>query len=201
LRLRLLSLAPLVALAACGGGAAPPPPVARATAAPAAEGLVPLSSRDSGMPPGHPTTAPGAMPSLPPGHPPIGGANPRAGTDPHGNLAGTGPVSSAGSITGLITVAPKLQASARGVLYVIAKRGASTVAARRVDDPTFPFTFEISGADAMAPGVGFEGPLDVIARVSRSGDAIPAKGDIEGVARDVKVPAKGVAIRIETVRQ
>jgi hypothetical protein len=194
--MRRLSLAPLVALAACSGASAPPPPVARATASPASDDLRPLSSRDSGgplVPP--PAATPGAAPSLPPGHPPIGGA------DPHGNVATGGPVKSAGSITGSITIAPKLRSGPSDVLYVMAKRGPSTIAVRRVDKPSFPFAFEISGVDAMVSGIGFEGPVDVVARLSKTGDAIPSKGDLEGTARNVKVPAKGVSITIDSVRQ
>ncbi len=208
MRTRLLALASLVALAACGGSSAPPPPVARATASPAPDDLRPLSSRDSSVPPVPESehAAPGAAQSLPPGHPPVGGGDPtggdpHGGPDPHGNVAAAGPVRSAGSITGSISVAPKLRSGSGGVLYVIAKRGASTIAVRRVDRPAFPFAFEISGADTMSPGIAFEGPLDVVARLSSSGDAIPAKGDIEGAARNVKVPARGVSITIDTVRQ
>jgi hypothetical protein len=205
LRMRLLSLASgaaLVALAACSGSA-PPPPVARATAAPASDDLRPLSSRDAGGPVVTPSadTAPSANPSLPPGHPPIGGGGPHGAPDPHGNVAAAGPVISAGSIKGSISIAPKLRPGPAGVLYVIAKREGATIAVRRVDKPSFPYAFEISDADSMTPGIRFEGPLDVIARLSRSGDAIPAKGDIEGAARGVKVPARGVSITIDTVRQ
>lgn len=189
MRSRLLSLTSLVVLAACSGASAPPPPVARATASPATDDLRPLSSREGG-----------AAQALPPGHPPVAN-DPHAGPDPHGNVAAHGPVRSTGSVTGTITVAPRLQAGATDVLYVIAKRGAATIAVRRVEKPRFPFAFEISAADAMTPGAGFEGPLDVIARISRSGDAIPAKGDIEGATRNVEVPAKGVSITIDTVRQ
>jgi hypothetical protein len=198
--MRLLSLAPLVALAACSGASAPPPPVARATASPATDDLRPLSSRDGSVPLVPPPAdaapaAPGPGQSLPPGHPPIDAAN------PHGNMVTGGQLRSAGSITGTITIAPKLQAGTSDVLYVIAKRGASTIAVRRFDKPSFPFAFEISGADTMMSGIGFEGPVDVLARVSRTGDAIPSKGDIEGTTRNVKVPAKGVSITIDTVRQ
>jgi hypothetical protein len=73
---------------------------------------------------------------------------------------------------------------------------------RRVDKPSFPFAFEISAGDAMMMGGGsFEGPVDVVARLSRTGDAIPAKGDLEGVAKNVKVPSKNVKLTIDTVRQ
>jgi hypothetical protein len=192
---------PLVlALAACGGATNPPPPVATTTPARSADDLSPMSSRDTR--PAAPVGAASALPgpadtsaSLPPGHPPLGAP------DPHGNVAGAGPTKSAGSVTGTITLAPTLKASASDVLYLIAKKGKTTLAVRKVDKPAFPFAFEISGGDAMMSGIAFEGPVDVIARVSRTGDAIPAKGDLEGTAKNVTVPAKGVSLTIDSVRQ
>jgi cytochrome c-type biogenesis protein CcmH len=82
----------------------------------------------------------------------------------------------------------------------MAKKGTATLAVRRVEKPSFPFEFEISGGDAMMAGGTFEGPVDVVARLSRTGDAIPAKGDLEGVARSVKVPSRAVRLTIDTVR-
>ena len=43
--------------------------------------------------------------------------------------------------------------------------------------------------------------MDVVARLSRTGDAIPSKGDAEGTARALKVPSKGVSLTIDSVRQ
>jgi len=85
-------------------------------------------------------------------------------------------------------------------MYVMAKKGTATLAVRRVDKPSFPFTFEIAGGDAMMGGAAFEGPVDVVARVSKTGDAIPAKGDLEGVAKGVRVPSEGVSLTIDSVR-
>jgi hypothetical protein len=42
--------------------------------------------------------------------------------------------------------------------------------------------------------------VDVVARVSRTGDAIPAKGDLEGTAKGVAVPSKDVKLTIDSVR-
>ena len=53
----------------------------------------------------------------------------------------------------------------------------------------------------MMAGIDFVGPVDVVARLSKTGDAIPAKGDLEGVARAVKIPATGVKLTIDSVRQ
>ena len=125
--------------------------------------------------------------SLPFGHPLIGEPAPGA--------------KSAGSIDGTIALSPALRLGPSDVLYVMAKKGTATLAVRRVETPSFPFVFEISAGDAMMGGGAFAGPVDVVARVSRSGDAIPAKGDLEGIAKNVKVPSKNVRLTIDTVRQ
>jgi hypothetical protein len=140
------------------------------------------------LPPGHPPLEGGATPeaTLPAGHPPIGEPAPGA--------------KSAGAIVGTIALAPKLKSNASDVLYVMAKKGTATLAVRRVEKPSFPFPFEISGGDAMMGGGAFEGPVDVVARLSRTGDAIPVKGDLEGVTKNVKVPSRAVTVTIDTVR-
>ena len=203
--LRALPL--LAVLAACGGASSPPPPVATATPSRTADDLRPMSSRDSGgATTAAPTTAPGPVdsnPALPPGHPPIEGTPAPAATLPAGHPPVGEPApgtSSAGTIAGTISLSPKLKTSPSDVLYVMAKKGTATLAVRRVEKPSFPFEFEISGGDAMMGGGSFEGPVDVVARLSRTGDAIPAKGDLEGIARNVKVPSKAVKLTIDTVR-
>jgi len=179
----------LLALAACGGSSAPPPPVATATPSRPADDLRPMSSREGGAT--RAATAPAgpadAQAPLPAGHPPVG--EPASGA------------ASAVGIAGTIALSPKLKVGPSDVLYVMAKKGTATLAVRRVDKPSFPFAFEISGGDAMMGGASFEGPVDVVARVSRTGDAIPAKGDLEGVAKNVKVPSKSVQLTIDSVRQ
>ena len=101
-------------------------------------------------------------------------------------------------------MAASLQARARGgVLFVIARSAASKqiVAVRREDAAAFPFPFRISGGDAMIAGTAFAGPLDITARLSKSGDAVAAKGDLEGVARGVNVGASDVVLTLDTVHE
>jgi hypothetical protein len=167
-----------------------------------------MSSREGATPAGATATAaPGpvdASATLPPGHPPIEGAPATEAALPSGHPPiGAAPASatSAGTISGTITLSARLQAAPSDVLYVMAKKGTATLAVRRVDKPTFPFAFEISGGDAMMGGSSFQGPVDVVARLSKTGDAIPTKGDLEGVARNVKVPSKDVRLTIDTVRR
>lgn len=204
MRILLRSLALLVVVAGCGGAQNPPPPVATATPATSAGDVQPLSSREAAQAPtasGGASVDPNA--TLPPGHPPIsgGGSAATAAADPHGNVATAGLAKSAGSITGTISLSPKLESSPSDVLYVMAKKGKTTLAVKRVSQPAFPYDFEVSGTDSMMGGVDFVGPVDLVARVSRTGDAIPAKGDLEGLATGVKIPATAVKLTIDSVRQ
>jgi cytochrome c-type biogenesis protein CcmH len=166
-----------------------PLPPSDAEAAPPSS-LRPLTSRDrSGS---AESAAPAADSSLPPGHPPIDAAPP----------ASTG--ADTGSVAGTIAVAPPLQSRASGgVLFVIARTGADRriVAVRREDNVTFPFKFGISGRDAMIAGTTFAGPLEVTARLSKSGDAVAARGDLEGTVRGVAVGATDVKITLDTVHE
>lgn len=178
-----------LALAACDSkDERMPAPPADGGSAPANSGLRPLTSRDG---------APDSLPvpsgdSLPPGHPPVG-------ERPSGSSASGPPV------TGTITVSPRVadRVVPHEVLFIVARSAATrqVLAVRKEEGPRFPFAFEISGADAMVEGTAFTGPFDITARISKSGDAIPASGDIEGFARGVATGATGVAISLDSVRQ
>jgi hypothetical protein len=53
----------------------------------------------------------------------------------------------------------------------------------------------------MIAGTTFAGPLEVTARLSKSGDAVAAKGDLEGSVRGVAVGATDVKITLDTVHE
>lgn len=150
-----------------------------------------MTSRDRSGP-AETGAAPVADSSLPPGHPPVDGAPP------------PGTATDTGSVAGTIAVAPSLRSRASGgVLFVIARSAADRriLAVRREDNVTFPFQFRISGRDAMIAGTTFAGPLDVTARLSKSGDAVAATGDLEGTARGIAVGAEDVQVTLDSVRQ
>jgi len=175
-------------LSSCREKPAPPPDGGSAPAS----SLRPLTSRDRS---GSAATSAAPLPdaSLPPGHPPIDAAPPPDAA-----------ASDGASIAGTITVAPNLQSrAAGGVLFVIARSAADhrLLAVRREDNVKFPFKFRISGQDAMIAGTAFAGPLDVTARLSKSGDAVAAKGDIEGTARGLRVGAEDVKVTLDTVHE
>ncbi len=140
--------------------------------------------REEAAPPSPPAATAGV---LPPGHPPVAGAAPAA----------AGP-----AISGSVSCAPALGGCSGAALYIIARSAGSQqiVAVRKQEAPRFPLRFSISGADAMTEGTAFEGPLDLTARLSLAGDAIPAKGDVEGTVRGVMPRANEVAILLDTVR-
>jgi cytochrome c-type biogenesis protein CcmH len=169
---------------------APPPPAATAQGD---DTLRPLSSRDGAMSSAPaPTDGASAAPgSLPPGHPPLtdGAAPPPVVHD--------GP-----SISGTIEAGAAYKTKiSGGALFLIARNAKNQiVAVRRTEDVALPQKFQISGADAMTVGTSFEGALDVTARWSQRGDAMPAPGDVEGVARGVAVGATNVKIVLSTVR-
>jgi cytochrome c-type biogenesis protein CcmH len=179
--------AALLALAVSGCSAerpaAAPPPVREASPA-AALGLRPLTSRDEAKP----FEATGAAPpdTLPPGHPARGAARENA-------------------LTGTVSIAPAIasRTSPTDVLYLIARSRATNavVAVRRDEGVTFPHAFELSAADAMVAGQPFVGPFDITARLSKTGDALPARGDLEGTAPAVADGAKTVSVVIEKVRE
>jgi len=75
------------------------------------------------------------------------------------------------------------------------------VAVSREKKVRFPHSFQISAADQMMEGTAFTGPFDVTARISRTGDAITGKGDLEGTVKGVAAGARGVSITIDSVRQ
>ncbi len=184
-----------VVASSCGGGEKPAPPADEGSSPPAS--LRPLTSRDRVAPPA--AGSPTSDSTLPPGHPPID-AEPSGAAPPPAMTAAAG----GASVAGTITVAPTLQSRAGGaVLFVIARAGADRhiVAVRRENGVTFPFAFRISGADAMTAGTSFSGPLEITARLSKTGDAIATKGDIEGVQKGVAVGAKDVKIVLDTVHE
>ncbi len=114
-----------------------------------------------------------------------------------------------GKLSGTITVAPALagQVSATDTLYIIARTqpAGPPTAVKRIVNPHFPVKYVLGPEDAMFQGTpGFEagGKLMVLARLSKSGNAIAAAGDLEGTfAKNPAHPgAGGVDVKIDHVR-
>ncbi len=85
-----------------------------------------------------------------------------------------------------VNLTPALAASSSGdaTLFIIARRGTAgpplAVIRRRASE--IPLAVTLSDADAMLPGMTLTtgGPLNLIARISKSGQPTPASGDLFG---------------------
>jgi cytochrome c-type biogenesis protein CcmH len=93
-------------------------------------------------------------------------------------------------VTAAVSLAPTLAATAPpdATLFVVARAVDGTpaplaVARHRTDE--LPLTVRLDDSMAMVPGntISTAGSIIVVARVSRSGDAMPAPGDLEGRSR------------------
>jgi cytochrome c-type biogenesis protein CcmH len=153
--------------------------------------MLPLAACSDGRTAAPAPPAPAASAATPPaalpaGHPPVG-------------------TPAAGGVAGTLTLAASAATAAREAraVFVIARAGKDRqiVAVRKIDAPVFPLAFALSPQDAMSHGTPFAGPLEITARLSRSGDAAPAAGDVEGVALSVAADAKDVTIELGTVRR
>ena len=112
----------------------------------------------------------------------------------------------AGSVSGRVMLSPGLAAKAgpQDTLFIIARalngpRIPLAVLRRRVAD--LPTDFALDDALAMSPELKLSAFSEVVvtARISKSGNAISQRGDLQGVSPTVKVGARGVAILIDSV--
>ena len=112
------------------------------------------------------------------------------------------------AITGTVALAPALQAKvAPGDTVFIFVRAVGgppmPLAVSRKKAGELPLRFALDDSMAMVPGTRLSAfpSLVVGARISKSGLATPAAGDLEGQSAPVKPGARGVAIEIITERK
>ena len=65
-----------------------------------------------------------------------------------------------------------------------------------------PFTFSLDDSMAMSPEMKMSNFADIVvgARVTKSGNATPQSGDLEGASKPVKIGANGIAVVIDSTR-
>ena len=125
-------------------------------------------------------------------------ADPKAGKDAAASHGAT--------IQGTVDVAPALKGKvAPGdaiFLFARAAGGGAPVAAIRATEVKFPMNFELNDTMAMNPDNRLSNfkEVNVVVRVSKSGDPMGAAGDLEGSLGNVKVGAKGVKLVIDKVK-
>ena len=108
------------------------------------------------------------------------------------------------SVEGHIQVSPKIQLPSQGVLFVFARskgtKSGPPAAVVRIVNPKFPLDFKLGPQNAMIPDIPFQGPFDIVARFSPSGDVMQKKGSFEGRAPSklgVKVGDKDIHVIID----
>ena len=104
-----------------------------------------------------------------------------------------------------ITDELKAEASPETVIFIFAIGGSEDsrvpLAAMRATVAELPLAFELDDSMAMIPAMRLSNVSEVVltARVSHSGDAIAASGDLQGVLEGVKVGTLDNQLLIDTI--
>jgi cytochrome c-type biogenesis protein CcmH len=111
------------------------------------------------------------------------------------------------AITGKVVMGPGLagKGSATDTLFVFAREANGPpmpVAIVRATKKDLPFTFRLDDSNSMMPSrkLSDVGTVVIVARLSKSGKAMPESGDLEGMSQPVKPGTDGVTIVIDRER-
>lgn len=124
---------------------------------------------------------------------------------PRSSSAASAPAAAA-AVSGTVSLTASLRtrASPEDTVFVFARavdgpRMPLALMRRQVKD--LPLNFRLDDAMAMAPGANLSSAQKVIvgARISKSGQAMPQAGDLEGLSAPVAVGAKDLRIEIDRV--
>jgi cytochrome c-type biogenesis protein CcmH len=146
--------------------------------------------------------APGAVSAnAGPSASPSGGAADGIGTPPRSAAAADG-----GAIVGRVSLDPKLRerAAAGDAVFIFARAvngPRMPLAVSRTTAGALPYAFRLDDSMAMTPATPLSSASEVVveARVSKSGSATPAPGDLRGTSEPVKPGARDVLIVINDV--
>ena len=110
----------------------------------------------------------------------------------------------AGSVQGIVRLAPSVAAKAAptDTVFVFARaasgsRAPLAIVKAQVKDLPLSFTLDDSSAMAPAMNLSSQAEVQIVARVSKSGNATPQAGDLEGASATVSNRASGLVIVID----
>jgi cytochrome c-type biogenesis protein CcmH len=125
--------------------------------------------------------------------------------DKGGAAKGQAPQGTA-AISGMVTVSKALLAqvgpSDQVFIFAQAPQGPRMpIASMKIDAMQLPYRFTLDDSVSMSPNDKLSNHAEVMisARVSKSGEAMPKSGDLQGKVGPVKLGQKGVTIVIDTV--
>jgi cytochrome c-type biogenesis protein CcmH len=111
------------------------------------------------------------------------------------------------AISGKVSIAPSLagKGSATDTLFVFAREMSGPpmpVAIVRATKKDLPFTFRLDDSTSMMPSrkLSDVGTVVIVARLSKSGQAMPQSGDLEGTSQPVSPGTEGVTVVIDRER-
>ena len=111
------------------------------------------------------------------------------------------------AISGKVIMGPSLagKGSATDTLFVCAREVSGPpmpVAIVRATKKDLPFTFRLDDSTSMMPSrkLSDVGTVVIVARLSKSGKAMPESGDLEGISQPVKPGVDGITIVIDRER-
>ena len=117
------------------------------------------------------------------------------------------PIGQSLAISGTVSIAPSLagKGSATDTLFVFARETSGPpmpVAIMRATKKDLPFTFRLDDSTSMMPSrkLSDVAMVVIVARLSKSGQAMPQSGDLEGMSQPVKPGTDGVTIIIDRER-
>jgi len=120
--------------------------------------------------------------------------------------ASTGQATDAATLSGTVSLAPQLAAKVKPddtvFIFARAEKG-SRMPLAILNQPfrELPMTFTLDDSTAMAPGMKLSsaGPVMVVARISRLGNATAQSGDLEGTVGPIKPGSKDIQLIIDRV--
>jgi cytochrome c-type biogenesis protein CcmH len=138
------------------------------------------------------TNIPRASGAMPADHPPVKKAGAKAGASP--------------AITGKVVLGPSLAGKALpDTLFVFAKDVAGPpmpVSIVRASKKDLPFTFRLDDSTSPMPSRKLSDieTVVIVARLSKSGQAMPGSGDLEGMSQPIKPGTENITIVIDRER-
>ena len=127
-----------------------------------------------------------------------------ANAEPAAPAKPTGQTGPSRAIRGKVTVAPSLagKGSSTDTLFVFAREvngPPMPVAIVRATKKDLPFTFRLDDSTSPMPSrkLSDVGTVVILARLSKSGNAIPESGDLQGMSQPVKPGVDGITVVID----